>query len=125
MLGSATVTALVGTNKPFEIAKQFYGETLGLKLVGEDNFAVVFAGKNASIRVSRVPAVTPAPYAVLAFNVEDIGKAVDTLAGKGVAFQRYPFFVQDAKGVWSAPDGTKVAWFNDPDLNLLSIVQHA
>jgi catechol 2,3-dioxygenase-like lactoylglutathione lyase family enzyme len=125
MLGSAMVTALVGTGKPFEIAKKFYGETLGLKLVGEDNFAVVFAGANASIRVSRVPAVTPAPYAVLAFNVEDIDKAVDALAAKGVLFQRYGFFVQDAKGVWSAPDGTKVAWFHDPDLNLLSVVQPA
>lgn len=125
MLGSATVTALVGTGKPFEVAKQFYGDILGLKLVGEDTFAVVFAGKNASIRVSRVPAVTPAPYSVLAFNVADIGAVVDALAGKGIAFQRYPFFVQDAKGVWSAPDGTKVAWFHDPDLNLLSVVQHA
>jgi len=125
MLGSATVTALVGTGKPFEIAKQFYGETLGLKLVGEDNFAIVFAGKNASIRVSRVPTVVPAPYSVLAFNVDDIDKAVDALTAKGVVFMRYGFFVQDAKGVWSAPDGTKVAWFNDPDLNLLSVVQHA
>ena len=76
------------------------------------------------MRVSRVPAVVPQNYAVLAFAVENIDKAVDALSAKGVIFQRYGFFVQDAKGIWTAPDGTKVAWFNDPDLNLLSVVQH-
>lgn len=123
MLGSAIVTALVGTGKPFEIAKAFYGDTLGLKFLSEDNFACVFEGKNARIRVSRAPAVVPAPYAVLAFTVDDIDKAVDGLTAKGIVFARYGFFVQDAKGVWTAPDGTKVAWFHDPDLNLLSVVQ--
>ena len=124
MLNSATITSLVGTGKPFDIAKGFYGDTLGLKFVSEDNFACVFEGKNARVRVSRVPAVAPAQYAVLAFAVADIEKAVDGLTAKGVVFQRYSFFVQDAKGIWAAPDGTKVAWFLDPDLNLLSLLQH-
>lgn len=123
MLNNATITSLVGTAKPFEIAKAFYGDTLGLKFVSEDNFAAVFEGKNARVRVSRVPAVVPAQYAVLAFVVADIDKAVDGLIAKGILFQRYGFFVQDAKGIWTAPDGTKVAWFHDPDLNLLSVVQ--
>jgi catechol 2,3-dioxygenase-like lactoylglutathione lyase family enzyme len=123
MLNAATIVSLIGTAKPFEIAKGFYGETLGLKFVSEDAFACVFEGKNARVRVSRVPAVVPAPYAVLAFVVADIGKSVDELSARGVLFQRYSFFVQDSKGVWTAPDGTKVAWFNDPDLNLLSLVQ--
>ncbi|GAM96442.1 glyoxalase [alpha proteobacterium U9-1i] len=124
MLGSSTITTLVGTGKPFDVAKAFYGDALGLKFVSEDTFACVFEGKNARIRVSRVPAVVPAPYSVLAFNVDDIDKAVGALAAKGIVFQRYGFFVQDAKGIWAAPDGTKVAWFHDPDLNLLSVVQH-
>lgn len=123
MLGSATVTALVGTMKP-ELSKAFYQDTLGLKFVSDDGYAAVFQGKNASVRVSRVPAVTPAAYAVLAFTVDDIEKAVDGLAAKGVVFARFGFFVQDTRGVWTAPDGTKVAWFHDPDLNLLSVVQH-
>jgi catechol 2,3-dioxygenase-like lactoylglutathione lyase family enzyme len=123
MLGSATVTALVGTMKP-EAAKAFYADTLGLKFINDDGYAQVFEGKNARVRVSRVPAVMPAQYAVLAFQVDDIDKAVDGLTAKGVVFARYGFFVQDAKGVWTAPDGTKVAWFHDPDLNLLSVVQH-
>jgi catechol 2,3-dioxygenase-like lactoylglutathione lyase family enzyme len=108
-----------------EASTAFYRDTLGLKFIRDDGFAAVFQGKNATIRVSRVPAITPAPYAVLGFEVDDIDQAVDALAEKGVVFQRYGFFVQDARGVWSAPDGTKVAWFHDPDLNLLSVVQHA
>ena len=123
MLGSATVSALVGTMKP-EIAKVFYGDTLGLKFIGDDGFALVFEGANARVRVSRVPGVTPAAYAVLAFTVDNIEQVVDGLTAKGVVFARFGFFVQDARGIWSAPDGTKVAWFHDPDLNLLSVVQH-
>ena len=124
MLANATVTALVGTMQK-EASTAFYRDTLGLKFIADDGFAAIFEGKNARVRVSRVPAITPAAYAVLAFQVDDIDAIVDGLTAKGVLFQRYGFFVQDAKGIWSAPDGTKVAWFQDPDLNLLSVVQHA
>lgn len=122
MLGSATITPLVGTMKP-EVAKAFYADILGLKFVSDDTFAMVFEGKNARIRVSKVPAISPPQYAVLAFTVDDIEKAVDGLVAKGVTFARFGFFAQDQRGVWTAPDGTKVAWFHDPDLNLLSVVQ--
>jgi catechol 2,3-dioxygenase-like lactoylglutathione lyase family enzyme len=123
MLANAVVTALVGTMQK-DASTAFYRDTLGLKFVTDDGFAAVFEGKNARVRVSRVPAIAPAQYAVLAFQIDDIEKTIDGLAAKGVVFQRYGFFVQDARGVWSAPDGTKVAWFHDPDLNLLSLVQH-
>lgn len=123
MLGSAPITALLGTTKP-EAAKAFFQDQLGLKFVRDDGFALIFEGPNARLRVSRVPAMAPAQYAVLAFEVSDIDATVGQLTAKGVAFQRYPFFVQDAKGIWTAPDGTKVAWFPDPDMNLLSVVQH-
>jgi catechol 2,3-dioxygenase-like lactoylglutathione lyase family enzyme len=124
MLATAPFTPLLGTLKP-EAAKAFYADVLGLKFINDDGFALVFEGKNGRIRVSRVPAVAPPAYAVLAFNVDNIDAAVDGLTAKGVAFVRSPFFVQDPKGIWSAPDGTKVAWFHDPDLNLLSVVQAA
>jgi catechol 2,3-dioxygenase-like lactoylglutathione lyase family enzyme len=124
MLATATITPLLGTMKP-EAAKAFYTDTLGLKFVTDDGFALVFAGENATIRISRVPAMAPAQYAVLAFVVPDIEAAVDALAAKGVVFARFGFFPQDPRGIWAAPDGTKVAWFHDPDLNLLSVVQHA
>ena len=124
MLANAIVTALVGTMQK-EASTAFYRDTLGLKFIADDGFAAIFEGKNARVRVSRVPAITPAAYAVLAFQVDDIDTIVDGLTAKGVVFQRYGFFIQDAKGVWSAPDGAKVAWFHDPDMNLLSVVQHA
>lgn len=124
LLGDAIVTALVGTMQK-EASTAFYRDTLGLKFVADDGFAAIFEGKNARVRISRVPAITPAAYAVLAFEVDDIEATVDGLAAKGVVFARYSFFVQDARGIWTAPDGTKVAWFPDPDLNLLSVVQHA
>jgi catechol 2,3-dioxygenase-like lactoylglutathione lyase family enzyme len=124
MLGSAEITVLVGTMKP-ELSKAFYEGVLGLKFVNDDGFAAIYQTKNARVRVNRVPAIAPAAYAVLAFTVDDIGRAVDALTAKGVVFARFGFFVQDAQGIWTAPDGTKVAWFHDPDLNLLSVVQHA
>ncbi len=124
MLATATVTALVGTMQK-EASTAFYRDTLGLKFITDDGFAAVFEAKNAHIRVSRVPAIAPAAYAVLGFQVDDIDKIVEGLTAKGVVFQRYGFFVQDAKGVWTAPDGARVAWFHDPDMNLLSVVQHA
>ena len=124
MLGNATITVLVGTAKP-DAAKTFYGETLGLKFLSEDQFAAIFEGKNLKIRVSKTPAVVPAPYAILAFDVTDMEKAVDELVAKGIVFARFGFLPQVAKGIWSAPDGTKVAWFHDPDLNMLSLVQSA
>jgi len=124
MLATATVTPLLGTMKP-EAAKAFYADTLGLKFVTDDGFALVFAGENATIRISRVPAIAPAQYAVLAFVVENIEASVDGLVAKGVTFARFGFFPQDERGIWAAPDGTKVAWFHDPDLNLLSVVKHA
>jgi catechol 2,3-dioxygenase-like lactoylglutathione lyase family enzyme len=110
MLGSATVTALVGTVKP-EISKAFYQDTLGLKFVSDDGYAAVFQGKNANVRVSRVPAITPAAYAVLAFTVDDIEKTVDGLTAKGVLFARFGFFVQDARGVWTARTAQKSPGF--------------
>jgi catechol 2,3-dioxygenase-like lactoylglutathione lyase family enzyme len=124
MLANAIVTALVGAMQK-DASTAFYRDTLGLKFINDDGFAAVFEGKNARVRVSRVPAITPAAYAVLAFTVDDIDKTVDDLTAKGVTFARFGFFVQDAKGVWTAPDGTKVAWFHDPDMNLLSVVQPA
>jgi len=124
MLADVNITPLLGTVKA-EAAKAFYQDVLGLKFITDDTYAMVFEGKNARVRVSRVPVVSPTQYAVLAFNVENIEKAIDQLAGKGVIFARFGFFVQDERGIWSAPDGTKVAWFHDPDLNMLSLVQHA
>jgi catechol 2,3-dioxygenase-like lactoylglutathione lyase family enzyme len=124
MLGKSKLLAMVGTARP-DLAKAFYSDTLGLTLASEDAFALIYQIEGTTLRVSKVPAVAPSAYAVLGFGVADIAAVVDGLAAKGVAMQRFGFLVQDAKGVWKAPSGAQVAWFRDPDGNMLSVVQEA
>jgi catechol 2,3-dioxygenase-like lactoylglutathione lyase family enzyme len=119
---SARIVAFVGTLNSAR-AKQFYQGTLGLKLVSEDNFALTFDVQGTMLRVSTVPKLTPAGFTVLGWQVEDIAAAVRDLQKAGVKFERYDF-PQDELGIWSAPGGAKVAWFKDPDGNILSLSQH-
>lgn len=122
MLGQSNIVSIIGTMRA-DAARQFYADTLGLKFVRDDGFAFVFDAGGRELRVSRVPAVVPSAYAVLGFQVADIAAVVDGLIAKGVKFERFGFFQQDARGVWKAPDGAQVAWFRDPDGNMLSVVQ--
>lgn len=105
-------------------AKAFYGGTLGLKLVHEDNFALVFDSFGTNLRVTPVKTLTPQPFTVLGWEVPDIKAAVSALAGAGVEFMRVPGLLQDEQGIWSPAPGVFVAWFKDPDGNTLSLAQH-
>lgn len=122
MLGSADVMAFVATRDP-AAARTFYAETLGLRLVADDQFALVFDANGTELRVQKVPEPAPLSYTVLGWKVADIGETVRWLAAKGVRFESYEWLPQDESGVWTAPDGTRVAWFKDPDGNLLSLTQ--
>ncbi len=106
-------------------AKAFYAGILGLRLVGEDEFSLMFDLEGTRLRVSVVPEVHPAGYTVLGWSVPDIRTAVRELSQRGVVFQHYGGMAQDADGVWAAPGGAMVAWFRDPDGNTLSITQFA
>jgi hypothetical protein len=75
------------------------------------------------LRISIAPEVTPAKYTVLGWAVKDIRASLAALASAGVKFERFGFFKQDELGVWTAPNGDQVAWFKDPEGNLLSIAQ--
>lgn len=124
MLESCKLVGFVGV-RDAERAKAFYRDTLGLKLVAEElPFALVFDCQGMELRVTMVREVVAAPYTVLGWAVTDITAAARRLAGAGVKFQRYPQMQQDELGIWSAPGGARVAWFQDPDGNLLSISQH-
>ncbi len=105
-------------------ARAFYRDVLGLKLISEDGFAIVFDAHGTTLRVSLVKEVVAAPYTVLGWGVADIAAAVKGLSAAGVQFERYPWMEQDDLGIWSAPGGARVAWFKDPDGNLLSVSQH-
>jgi len=122
MLGSAQLTAFVATAHATR-AKEFYGGTLGLTLLTDDEFALAFDSNGTQLRVQKVERVEPPPFTVLGWQVPNIRATVTDLAQRGVAFDRFPFLQQDDLGIWAAPSGTKVAWFKDPDGNLLSLAQ--
>jgi len=105
-------------------AKTFYQSVLQLHFVEDDGFALVFKAHHALLRIVKMPAFTPAPFTLLGWEVADLGDELRELAASGVVFERYPQFEQDALGIWTAPNGSKVAWFKDPDGNVLSISQH-
>jgi catechol 2,3-dioxygenase-like lactoylglutathione lyase family enzyme len=105
-------------------SKAFYGATRGFALTHEDDFAVVFDINGIALRISTVPDHVAPPHTVLGWQVDDIETAVRALHGEGVAFTTYEGFGQDTLGIWTAPSGrSKVAWFADPDGNLLSLAQ--
>jgi len=123
MLANSAIVAFVATTDPSR-AKAFYRDVLGLLLISEDEYALVFDAHGTMLRVAIVREIVLAPYTVLGWQVSDIEATVRGLTAKGVTFERYPWMEQDAAGVWHAPSGAKVAWFKDRDGNLLSASQH-
>jgi len=105
-------------------AKTFYGETLGLKLIHEDNFATVFDSNGTTLRVSPAKDFKPQPFTVLGWEVPEIKSTVKALTAVGIEFMRVPGLPQDELGIWSPAPGIFVAWFKDPDGNTLSVAQH-
>ena len=105
-------------------AKAFYGETLGFTLKHEDGFATVFDCNGTTLRVSPAKDFRPQPFTVLGWEVQDIKVTVKALAATGIEFVRVPGLSQDELGIWSPVPGIFVAWFKDPEGNVLSVAQH-
>src|SRR5271163_867520 len=122
MLGSTDIVAFVPT-KDAEKAKAFYVGVLGLQFVKDDGFALVLDANGIMVRVAKAQ-FTPAPFTILGWQVPDIKKIAAGLQEQGVQFERFGYFEQDELGIWTAPTGDKVAWFKDPDGNMLSVSQH-
>jgi catechol 2,3-dioxygenase-like lactoylglutathione lyase family enzyme len=123
VLATKKIIAFVTTADP-KAAKAFYQGTLGLKLLGEDNFAFVFDANGIMLRVAIAKEVKPAPYTVLGWQVTDIADTLNQLVKAGVKFESFGLPGQEKNGIWNAPGGDKVAWFKDPSGNILSISQH-
>jgi catechol 2,3-dioxygenase-like lactoylglutathione lyase family enzyme len=109
--------------KDAEKARAFYVETLGLKFLADDSFAVMVEAAGIKVRLVRIANHVPEKFTILGWEVKDIEKDVTELAGRGVKFEQYGMPGQDARGIWSAPGGSKIAWFCDPDGNILSLAQ--
>ncbi len=122
MLASCRMNGFVPTKDPAQ-ARHFYEEVLGLTFVDENPFVVMFRGNQAMVIAQKMSQFVPATYTVLGWEVEDIEDTVSRLTNKGVLFERYPWMEQDEMGIWNSSDG-KVAWFKDPDGNILSVSQH-
>lgn len=123
MLGSTNIVAFVPTRDAGK-ARAFYEGVLGLRFVKDDGFAMVLDANGIMIRVAKAPQFTPAQFTILGWQVSEIENVVRGLQKKGVHFEIFGFFKQDDLGIWTAPTGDKVAWFKDPDGNILSVSQH-
>jgi catechol 2,3-dioxygenase-like lactoylglutathione lyase family enzyme len=122
MLGDRPVIAMIATTQP-ERAKPFYSETLGLKLVEDGWYALVYSAGGTRLHIQKVKDFSPLPFTALGWTVADIATSAAGLERKGVKFERYDGMTQDDAGIWTTPDGGKVCWFKDPDGNTLSLTQ--
>jgi catechol 2,3-dioxygenase-like lactoylglutathione lyase family enzyme len=123
MLGSNKIIAFVCATDS-KRARAFYEGILGLRFVSDDQFALVLNGNGTMLRIAKLPELKPAQFTVLGWETGEIEKTVEELIGKGIQFEKYSFLPQDDLGIWTAPTGDKVAWFRDPDGNILSLSQH-
>lgn len=122
MLNSAKLVGFIASAQP-HVSRRFYTETLGLSLIEESAYAIVVSSADSVLRIQITDRPSPPSYTSIGWQVEDIDETVAALLDAGVQFERYQGMQQDAAGIWTAPGGARVAWFKDPDGNLLSLTQ--
>jgi catechol 2,3-dioxygenase-like lactoylglutathione lyase family enzyme len=124
MLENAALVAFVPISD-VSVAREFYATTLGLTVLEESPFALVVDANGTKIRLTPVPGFRPQPFTVAGWDVASIDATISQLTDRGVTFRRFDGMDQKANGVWQAPSGDLVAWFGDPDDNLLSLTEFA
>ena len=122
MLTTSDVIAFSSTTD-LARARTFYEGVLGLPVVDENAYACVFDANGTMLRVTAVAQVARPGYTVLGWSVTDIAETITELESRGVAFARYDGMEQDAQGIWTTPNGDRIAWFADPDGNVLSLTE--
>jgi predicted enzyme related to lactoylglutathione lyase len=105
-------------------AERFYVGVLELACKSRDDFGLVVEANAVTIRIARADHFQPQPFTVLGFDVPDIEQTARSLTAKGIELLRFTGMAQDESGIWNAPSGSRIAWFNDADGNVLSIAQH-
>ena len=123
MLTAGKMVGFVLT-KDYEQARAFYEGKLGFDFVSLDQFALVMRAGENMIRIVKMPDFVPLRSTVLGWEVGDVEAVVGWLVGRGVPVEKYPWVQDKERGIWTTPDGNKVAWFKDPDGNVLSVSQH-
>lgn len=122
MLSNSKLQSIIWTSR-IDDAEDFYRNVLGLVMKGKSDGAVVFNVNGSDLLISPVPSTTPTEHTVLGFSVPDVDLIVTILADRGIVFERFDGFPHEPDGTLTTPDGSRVAWFRDPDGNLLSVVQ--
>jgi catechol 2,3-dioxygenase-like lactoylglutathione lyase family enzyme len=122
MLAEARLMAFVATQDA-ERAKDFYQHVLGLRLIADEPYALVFDAHGTLLRVQKAGAFTPHPFTSLGWEVPDLHAVLRALKARGIAAERFAHLQADELGAWSAGDAL-ISWFKDPDGNLLSLTQH-
>jgi catechol 2,3-dioxygenase-like lactoylglutathione lyase family enzyme len=122
MLTAYPLNGFVRITDP-ERARHFYEQVLGLTFEYENPYVSVFRSGDTTIIAQRMKEVAPIASTVLGWEVKDIEKVVAFLRDRGVVFEKYPYMDQDTLGIWKSPAG-KVAWFKDPDGNVLAVSEH-
>jgi catechol 2,3-dioxygenase-like lactoylglutathione lyase family enzyme len=123
-LGNAKLMAFAATTNT-DAAREFYETKLGLKLIEDSEYAIVYDAGGTMLRVQKAQKLDPPQFTVLGWEVDDIAAKIKELLERGVVFNHYgmDFIPQDELGIWTTPDGTKVAWFADPDGHTFSLTQ--
>lgn len=124
MLDEARLVAFAPTTE-MDRAREFYVGVLGLEEVETSPYALVLRSGDTTLRVTKVDRLDPQPFTVLGWTVADIKGRLAALAGHGIRALRYDGLGQDELGIWTTPGGDQIAWFKDPDGNVLSFSQHA
>jgi len=105
-------------------SREFYEGKLGFQFVSDDQFALVMQAGENMVHIAKAKDFKPAQYTVMGWEVADVEAMVKWLNERGVKFEKYPFVEDRELGIWTTPNGDKVAWFKDPDGNVLSLSQH-
>jgi len=124
MLSEQKIIAFLATANAVR-SREFYATKLSLTCLHEDEFAMVFDMQGTELRIQKLPDLVTQGHTVLGWSVASIKDCVSELSASGVVFTTYQHLDQDEFGIWHAPSGAKIAWFNDPDGNVLSLTQHA
>jgi predicted enzyme related to lactoylglutathione lyase len=122
MLNAQNIVAVVPTADATK-ARPFYETVLGLRVISEDRFALVLDANGTMLRVTNVQNFKPQQFTILGWDVTNIDEAVSDLNQRGIHFEKYGMAGQDERGIWKSPSGARVAWFKDPDGNVLSLTQ--
>ena len=122
MLTHSKLQSIIWTSRIAE-AETFYRDVLGLTLRKKSDGALVFDVGGSDLRVAPIPSTTRGEHTVMGFAVNDVDATIASLRARGVVFERFAGFPHAENGTVISPDGAKVAWFRDPDGNILSVVQ--